>query len=92
MRRQRTKLLSGFYAVSFGQKALRNSFFTEGSPKPAPGTAVLGAGPCEKETANGRKKGVPILRNAEQAKKKRRGFPQRLIDSVYRFSGVTSMS
>ena len=40
----------------------------------------------------GAKKGVPIIRNAGQAKKKRRDFSQRLIDSVYRFSGVTSMS
>ena len=92
MRRQRTKLLSGFYAVSFGQKALRNSFFTESSPKPAPGTAVLGAWPSEKRRQMGAKKGVPIIRNAGQAKKKRRDFSQRLIDSVYRFSGVTSMS
>ena len=92
MRRQRTQLLSGFYAVSFGQKALRNSFFTEGSPKPVPGTAVLGAGRVKRRRQMGAKKGVPMLRNAEQAKKKRRGFPQRLIDSVYRFSGVTSMS
>ena len=90
MRRWRTKSLSRFHAVSFGRKALRNSPGTVGSPKQAPGAAISGR---FSRTGDGKKqKSVPMLRNAEQAKKKRRGFPQRLINSVYRFSGVTSMS